>query len=340
MQIVRTSDRQMFKSCRRKWDLGSKIRQNLEPIRSPAAFEFGTAIHAGLEAYYDPRSWSTFSWSDRRQFALDGFRRELAEQLNARREPDTGAISLEDEMDFQERTLLGEGMLKHYCEYWQDKDTFTPLKTEIEFEVPVPGLQDTVYQGRIDALVEDQHGGYWIVDHKTRGQFGGTDHYELDEQSGSYCWALQEMLGLKIEGVIFNELLKSVPKKPELLVRGGLSKNRSQRTTYELYLQALKDNNIAPHDYLDFLEFLREKGNPFFRRIQVHRSQTELKNLGEQIRQEALDMFDPNLRIYPAPGMFNCMGCSYRLPCLAINDGSDVQWIIEANFKKREEANV
>jgi hypothetical protein len=259
---------------------------------------------------------------------------------------------------FTDPLALGLGMLKHYFQVAPSMDNFTPIKSEIEFEVPIPvanGLElpkrfasidgqlyvlvvdrfvPVVYQGRCDLLLEDKLGRYWIMDHKTAGNFGNVEYLEMDEQCGSYIWALKKMLGLPIAGVIYNRLLKAAPKEPTILQNGQFSVNRSQRTTYEVYKQALIDRGKPLSPYIDFLEFLQDRGNPFFQRYQVARTDTEMNNLERQIASEAIDMLN-NPSIYPNVGMFTCMGCAYRTPCLAKMDGSDYEFILKNQFRRR-----
>jgi hypothetical protein len=273
--------------------------------------------------------------------------------------------------DWTDRKELGLGMLKHYEAASPEWDKhWKPLLTEIEFEVPIPcrpsDLQQlvvgwpfkstedelwcwcvehqeyhqVVYQGRVDLVVEDTRDGrLLIVDHKTAGQFGGTDYFDLDEQSGSYAWALHKILGLNISGIVFNQLLKAVPKPPERLKkqRNGawFSVNKSQRTTYELYYRTLEENNEPIGPYIDFLEYLKENGNPFFRQVPVKRTMKEHATIERRILIEAIEMLD-SPRIYPNPGMFNCMGCAFKVPCLAAQDGSDVTFILNENYQKRD----
>lgn len=336
IKIVRTSDRQIFKSCRQKWDFGSKVRMNYEPLQGLKVFEVGTSIHAGMEAGYDPRIYKLLSWSERSALMVAAYvestKQQMADALLAANEETTPEHLKED---YDERLELGIGMLENYANHYKDNDFYEVLYVEIEFEVEIPGLPGYVYQGRIDAIVRDKNGRIWIVDHKTRGQFGDTEWADMDEQSGSYCWAIQEMLGIKVHGVVFNELLKAAPKPPQVLQSGNLSKNKQWRGTRDYFIKCLAENGQGLSGYEDFIDYLGSRPNPYFRRIQVHRSQRELQLLGERIQLEALDMYDPNVRIYPAPGMFNCMGCSYRVPCLAKMDGSDYQHILDSNFKKR-----
>jgi hypothetical protein len=321
--------------------------------------DFGVAIHAGLEVYYEPSTWGM----DREVVELTALQRFVDVCYKNRTDyikslPE-GVFDIDPMIEqerFTEPLALGIGMLKHYFKWAPQRDLFTPVKVEIEFEVPipVPGWLDlhapfhskmdgnlwydgvpVVYQGRIDVLIMDLFGRYWIVDHKTAAQFGGTEYLEMDEQCGSYIWPLRKLFNLPVAGVIYNRLLKAVPHPPAKLQSGAFSVNKQQRTTYEVYKQTLIDNGISPAAYVDFLEFLQDKGNTFFQRIQVHRSTKEIDNLEEQICVEAIDMLNTP-SIYPNPGLFNCMGCSYRKPCLAKLDGSDYQWILKDQFQLRK----
>jgi len=73
----------------------------------------------------------------------------------------------------------------------------------------------------------------------------------------------------------------------------------------------------------------------YHRRHQIDRSEDELRIAGDNIFEEASDMVDPNLRIYPSPGRFSCGFCLFQGPCLAENRGDQVKPILEVTFEKR-----
>ena len=272
-QIVRTSDRSTFKRCRVLWDWTSKIRQNYEPLRRIAAFDFGTAIHAGLEAYYDPETW----WDDRAKkesYACVAFRESIRRvQLKV------AEAGVEVDDGFAEERELGLGMLDHYFRWAPEHDdSLRPVLVEQEFEVPL--YAGSVYQGRVDLVVEDRF-GYWIVDHKTTATFGGTEWLALDDQCSSYAWALERQLGLRVRGVIYNELRKKLPHRPKLLNRGVLSLDKSQETTHDIYLQTILDEGFDPKPYTDFLAYLKEYPKEFFRRTRVTFTPRHSRHRGE-----------------------------------------------------------
>jgi hypothetical protein len=365
--IIRTSDRINFKSCRQAWDYGSKLRRNFEPIRLPAPLDFGTAVHSGMQVYYDPNTW--------------GWDRDIVEAgaLTAFAKTNWNGLTRYEELrgpdellriEFIEREKLGLGMLKNYFAYSREHDKFTPVYVEIEFEVPIPvppalslppGYQrngdgdllkldenldwlPVVYQGRIDLVILDENGYYWIDDHKTAGQIRAdvVTHLEMDEQMKSYVWAVQKQLGVKIKGVIYNELYKGIPAPPPMnkVQRLGrwYSVSQSQDTSYELYLKTVKEEDTAAYNaglYDEFLQFLQWQGNKYFRRTQVMYNDFELEFLGYQICLEAIDMLSDPL-IYPNPSRFKCGYCMFRTPCLANMDGSDEAFVLKEMYTNRD----
>jgi len=365
--IIRTSDRINFKSCRQAWNYGSKLRRNMEPVRLPAPLDFGTAVHAGLQTYYDPNTWS---W-DRdlvQTAALSAFGRTNWNGLTRYEE-----LRGPDELlriEFIEREKLGLGMLKNYFAYSREHDKFTPMYVEVEFEVPIPvppGLSlpsgfsrdengdltklnedldyvPVVYQGRIDLVIIDEHGNYWIDDHKTAGQIRADvlAHLEMDEQMKSYVWAIQKQLGVKVKGVIYNELYKGIPEPPAMnkVQRKGrwYSVNMSQDTSYDLYKKTVMEEDTAAYEaglYDTMLAFLLNQGNKYFRRSSVMYNDFELEFLGHQICLEAIDMLS-NPLIYPNPSRFKCGYCMFRAPCLANMDGSDESFVLNEMYTNRD----
>jgi|SRR5215469_7067811 len=325
-QIIRTSDRGYFKKCRQLWDFTSKIRQNYEPLQRAEYFEFGSAIHAGMEEYYDPAGWcvSIKAAENRaRQAFLDYISKvEQVVKLGA----------LEFEMEFKEARQLGLDILENYFLWAPKNDKFTPLYVEVEFSVEIPGL-GVPYQGRVDLIIEDDF-GYWIVDHKTAQQFGAVEWLWLDDQCSSYAWALKKMLGLEIRGVIYNQIRKKAPHPPNMLKNGGLSVAKNQDTTYELYLKTLQDGGYKVSAYQDMLDFLKTNPKEFIRRTRIQFTPKVLELVEKRVVAEAREMLG-NPAIYPTPSPWNCNGCRFFQPCLAMHEGSDYQLILDQNFVRR-----
>lgn len=208
-----------------------------------------------------------------------------------------------------------------------------------------------VLAGRIDLLAEDKYGHYWIVDWKTaarlaRGDVSGQDRDEfldLDDQIGSYVMALRRKLGLDVRGFVYVELKKAFPEPPQRnkQIRLGrmYSTNKQQAVDYDTYLNTVKENDTAAYEaglYDEFLDWLKEGGQNFHGRYQVAKTDEELEEIERNLFNEASDMVDPNLRIYPSAGRFACGFCAFRQPCLERNRQGDFQYMLDTLYDKRE----
>lgn len=205
------------------------------------------------------------------------------------------------------------------------------------------------YGGRIDMLAQDKQGRYWIFDWKTAsrmstGEPGADDDFLwLDDQISSYCWSLWS-IGFPVAGFVYVEIKKSVPEEPEPLskpYKGRLYPiNRSKVvTTYDLYKRTVEENDPIAYAnglYDEFLDYLKSDSGPLHLRYQIHRSETELANIGYNIWLEACDITDPNLRIYPSPGRFACSGCAFKDPCLMMNRNEDYEYTLNTLYDKKE----
>jgi len=332
---IRTSDRIAFKRCRRKWNLSSHLRNNLQPQRVNDKLWLGSGVHYALEQYYkDGVS------------LVPPFKKWCAQQIDEMKA--RGDLWQEQVDMLDEQIILGSGILRHYEMWAKEEDPkwwSKVFKTEMSVKVPIiaPDGTDTGahYALRVDAIVQDEYDLYWLLEHKTAAMFDNSK-LPLDEQCGSYIWALQKLLGIELQGVIYNQLRKKVPARPEALAKGGLSKNKGCDTTAQMYLQVLDEyydgrENVPMAEYSAILEELQKKGNTFFNRVKVHRSQKEIKDIGERIYYEYLDMARPDLICYPNPTRDCGWDCDFRSVCLAMNDGSDYEQMLRDLYMKRPE---
>jgi hypothetical protein len=145
---------------------------------------------------------------------------------------------------------------------------------------------------------------------------------------------VQQKLGLEIRGVIYNQIRKTAPHPPKQLKRGGFSVAKNQDTSFEVYLRTLREHDIDPHYYRDFLLFLKENPKEYIRRTKVAYTQQTLEIVGQRIQREASEMLeDPT--IYPSPSSWNCNGCRFFAPCVALHEGRDAQIVLDENYEVR-----
>ncbi len=346
--VIRSSDRAMFKRCRRAWDLGSRSRQNYELAQPARVFDFDQAMHDALALYYFPGMWA---WNREIvvPMVLDGFVRSMEKQRAACLE--ARALSDEEEEAWSADLDLGQEMLEHYFVWAPTIDRFEPIRVASDFEVNIPdpgrpgqdlGAPGTMpllpirYRGRCDVLALDGYDAYWIIDHRIAGEtWADLDQLLLDEEGVAACWALQHFdPGMKIAGVIYNELRKAVPTEPRAAAIPSCSVLTKPDVVQKL-LPRLPSRGLYKQAVRDPEHRVEQQGNVFFRRTAIARSQTELENAGRQIALEALEIADPDRPPYANPVWETCSACTYRPPCMAMNEGADAGAILESSYRKR-----
>ena len=229
---------------------------------------------------------------------------------------------------------------KKWNDYLSDEDIdITPAKWMSMWRgLPV------VYAGRIDMLAVDKQGNYYIFDWKTARNVA--DRYEflyLDDQIGSYVWALKRILELNIKGFVYHEQRKGYPQAPKMNKQRRLgclfSVAKNQDVDYDTYLETVKTHDREAYElghYDEMLEYLRNEGIVYFARHQIIKTEVELDEIEKNIGYEALDMVDPGLRIYPSAGRFGCSFCAFQQPCMEKNGGGDYQYALNEFFEVRE----
>lgn len=350
---IRTSERGTFKRCRRLWDYTSQNRRNLEPVRMNTPLMFGIAIHKGLEAYYDPERWH-YPVEVRTNLAITEFALSLGDHKakEVAAQGDGGSLDHDREQEYRDLEELGAGMLANYPDWAKERDEgITPIAVEKRYQVlivdedGVPIIihnRPVVYQIRVDLIIRDKHDRLWIWDHKTAASLGDLGFLDVDTQLSTYPWVVAQILGEYPQGVIYNELVKSVPHPPKVLKKGGLSIDKRQNTTYELFVEAIEQYGLDRDDYEGMLDYLRTNPNEYYRRTPVLRTPEELNFQGQLVLQEVRDMLlgttGEGAYLYPNPHKFNCNSCAFRVPCTIQNEQGDYEFVLNDSklFRQRD----
>jgi hypothetical protein len=270
---------------------------------------------------------------------------------------------------------LGINMMQAYKDYAARMDGFEVLCTEHDFSIPIwdyenecilkavdireqsPNYGKTLEvhnRGRMDAIWAKPNGKLGVIDHKTSSRIDEDffEKLESDEQCTSYLYAAEveakyyglPYAGEAMEEIVYNVLRKTYPKPPTIL-RGGLfSVDRTNEScTYDMLMAWINENNIdvesLSQTHKNYIAYLQELGDDqFFIRKQVRRNRHELASAGYLMYLEAMDMLDPNLRIYPNKSNdWRCLRCAFRAPCIAKDDGSDWQTMIADNYVRQRD---
>jgi hypothetical protein len=355
--IVTAADRASFRRCRRQWDFGARMRQDLEPVSRRAVPDLDRAMRDALAVYYFPGMWD---WDRGIRLPLVG--QELDRALSRQRQKAGDA----DDRAWQETLDQGKILLARYLEWAPRADRFAPVLVETDFEVTVldPETPDAAlvtgrgelirYTGRIDMMAVDEHDAYWIVRHRVVGaDWPSTDQLVADQENLAACWAWEQYyLGMAITGTIHNELrLSSDPAvapvpdpspparrrwrwlpprtaaaRPQVRQHEPSGGGRSIPQHRRMYAQASRPGKVEQ------IEQLTEDG---FRRTWLRRTPAEVAEAGRRLGQDVAEMAREDLAVHPEPSDDKCPSCPYLDPCLALRTGRDDEPILRTGYRKR-----
>ncbi len=320
-----------WKQCRQKYYFQYELK--VEPKKPQLDLLLGSAIHYALERLY--------GYGDEAVSAFVGEFNRLYE--NATQEYTLTAEECDALIEFER---LGVSMLEHYLTTWRSPEhiaqDFTYVVSEYSFRVPIPHTQG-YFEGRVDGIIVDPYGEYWVVEHKTATTFPSPEYFALDEQSLKYQWAMQQVIregGIAaiprdtvLAGWCYNGLRKSIPRRPPVLKNGKALSVARIDSTYDVYLDTILEHGFSPDDYTDMLEQLRLQGNTFFNRGWYRRTRQELRMIEYRLLMEHDDMENGKF-VYPSPSKL-CPNCPYYEPCWTTQKGGDVSFILRHMFRPK-----
>lgn len=353
--VIRTTDRAVFKECRRRWDWSSHLRNNLQPTATAAPLWMGSMMHYALEDFHGMNLYGSPSRAvEAYVYAHVATHKSLPE-------------------DWMDLTQMCMNMMEYYSTYWlppRDVDDSYPtlilpngeIQTEVnvKMEIPLETLEQVASKERVERIKQefdkieyslqfdrvalDKHGHLWIVEYKSAKAIT-TAHYLTDPQITAYLAAAELLYGDKyqIAGVMYQQHKKAFAKIPQPLKSGKISVAQNQATTHPLYRQALIQTyggvGNAPKENVDYLNNLALEEtslyDPFIRRDLVSRNDASLSNFFENAAMEVVDMLDPELLIYPNLTRTCSAMCSFWGPCVAKDGGDDYTAYLKEAYEER-----
>lgn len=303
-----------FLRCRKKYQYG--WIQNLQPKQKNDKLTIGSAIHKFLEVWY-----TTYRESEAIVATVD-YIYENCDGL--------------EQMQIDDMCELAKKVCENYVAHYGHDTGWTVKAIEMPFNIHLEGRIN--YIGTIDLLVEDEDGKLWIADHKTTANLDIYDkNSDMDRQISRYWYAIERYLDVKIEGFIYNIILKDYPVPPKVLKSGQLSKDKSQKTTKDMYLDAIRLNKLNIDDYADFLQFLDEQPKEFFRRMKVERNISEMRASIDELTDVIYDIRDTK-RFYRNITKDCSWDCPFKTLCVAEMDGSNADHIRNELFIVKDDA--
>lgn len=305
--------------------------------------DFGEAVHAALEVYYRDGERDLGKMLAAFEEYWNLFDRRLKDTFKGLYESGIG----EEWWNMKDKA---EAMFRNYdiydraSGYWDDVEEILAVNIEERAFVDILNRQRRhmpgrpLLSGRID-LALLKRDGHHIWDHKTASTAYDARALDVDDQLTGYSYIYWRLTGVVPKSAIYNALIKEPPTPPKVLKNGSISKDKAQRTTYDLYIVALIENGIDPMspDYAEILQVLQDKGwSQFFLRDGLVRNLEELQSFEKRLFYEWEDMSqvisEPE-RAYPNPTQRTCPGCAVIPLCQMMEEQGDVEYIRENMFE-------
>ena len=171
---------------------------------------------------------------------------------------------------------------------FKELNNFLKDYTIIAKELPV---EDDNLQGIIDLVLKHNDTGRIVLcDYKFSTSVKTYEDLFLDEQLQIYAVLYSEKYDISIQDIDICYI--NIPKiqldYPRILCKGGLSKDKNQNTTYEMYIEKINELGLDIKDYEDILSNLKNKHF-----IQIYKNSINidmLKRIIENIENTLKDM--------------------------------------------------
>jgi hypothetical protein len=333
LEQISVTEISQFRECRRQWHLGTHLGWQLKA--SKPEFWFGVQMHEALQTYAAKGV----------KAAVKAWYKIYDREIDAIRESYGGLWEYAEEM-FIEFRELGAGMLQNYelfCEAMQ-----MDMKTvQLEQRVWVPILHPKTHQpvgvkltARMDRLVAIGD-DLFIIDYKTGSQPTGKS-LELADQPTGYSYVHYRLTSELPAGVIIEGLLKKLPEEPRILQNGTLSTDKRQNTLPTLYKAEMKKRGLMRSaKHLETLEALEQQGwDGYFERESTQRNIEQVLSYENHlwyIVQDMQDVVRNPEKAYPSPSQMRCPRCPLLNVCIAMEDGSDWENILETQYEQSTE---
>lgn len=306
MRSISVSEIKAFSKCPRSHFYS--YLENLSKRSIEVAPDTGSMGHAYLEAYY--------SGKDKLE-ALSNFTANMVKE----KQP----LATEEYNQIKECQSVVQEIMPRYMETYRE-DTFTPVATELRFDIEVPEV-GVKFIGYIDAIVKDQKGDLWAMEHKfPQKSFRQEEDLQLDTQTALYQWACYE-LGYPIIGTIYNQILAKKFTVPQLVDKGKRLSKVAIYCDWETYSRCILALGQNLSDYEDMQEKLKPE---IARRYYIYRSKDQIDRFMDEVfmKIEGIGRFH-----YMNESPMNCNSCMFRKLCVATLQGGDVKGIIETEYQ-------
>lgn len=356
--VLRSREIDLFRGCRRQWDLGALTRRGLVPKIRRSVFDLDAAVRMGLATYYYP---ALDDWSRQivRPLALKGFNRAMSEQATAYEKG--RSLTPEQARDWQRHRRLGEALLARYFDWADAADDFDSILSDELIWAPVPdpdepgrdiGTPDgrpVRFVARVDSLISDPADELWVVDHRVVwDNWTPDDVLTEDDEQRRAIWSVQvahpQML---VAGTFYNELRVGADDPDRFVAAdavvasgGGETRDMSRvrhPSGMAARLPVSPDADRLARNAVDADRLVWRGGTDHVRRSVVRRAQASIEAAGRGVAGDVRLMTAADVSLAPNPSPERCGACPFLAPSTAMFEGRDSDSILEADFRRRGE---
>lgn len=238
-----------YKRCPRQWGFGSFNRRSLERIIRKPALSLGLCIHEALAL------WTEDCSLDPVQLYVEAKDRAVEAAHKAYLAANGCRMNDAEEDTLLSDVVLGVNMMNNYKNFWKAPlpSNYTLIGSEQEVLVDIPGTPHKL-QGRLDGIIQDQHGRLFDLDRKTYNTHPRISTLQTNEQFIAYTWILQQLDLGPVAGVAYDGLWKRA-KPPtgktmeDLFTRERIVPNRQQIEEYARYLPVIVERMYNERTY-------------------------------------------------------------------------------------------
>lgn len=328
----------LFSSCRHRWWLERSWRSK----KTSGPMYLGSLVHAYLEGFY-------------RAYEQDIEEAKIAGELNMVKAA-TFELAQEAEALIQENGHAYvddlDELARAICDNYVNNNPIF-FKEILAIEEKVEYFDDdsgVKVRGRVDMLVRLHDGRIALVDHKVRQR--KTDSLQtaltFDNQVNLYAMLANPLIpdGEAISVVMHNILYARTPEPPAVLKNGSLSRAKAtlDKTTLDLYLNAIDENGLDANDYSAELVFLEEREtveSPYFDRVTVEVYPEIQERLAKELYVKFSEMREtvdnPEYMAYRNNTTYNCRFCPFLDICYADLMGLDTNRLLVEHYSPVKE---
>lgn len=326
--------------CPRKFEY--RYVKGLRPKAKALPLERGTWLHTLLETHYafDERH-QIFTHADRQHLhgVTVGTNWKKAHAVLTQQFHNLFDEEKEDlgDLPTECRRIFASYLARYGTE---DRRQWKVIDTELDEIITLPsGLR---FQIIIDLIVEDLHGGIWIVDHKTVGRFMPVDFMLLDSQLARYFWGAEHMGYGPLRGIIYNEIKTTAPTLPKQLQDGTLEKRANLRCDVYTYLREIQRLGLDIEPHRDFLKRLKSQEDEWFRRTRLPKDPVLIAQLMKELEITARSItYAESAGEFPRAANKNCVfDCEFLHACEVELAGGDASDIIKSRFTTAAERDL